>query len=350
MQVEDRLSTLPMRTRYELKSQKVLHVIPNLGLIRVKSGVTYGVGTLADLGVSPVATFETQPRNTYSVVSILMGVRERTGNLSRVAPVGYCLLSDTGDIVTVSISDISRYMDRIVNIAKSSQKGILGLELDVTTPCNILYINLQDEKYEETQGYRLKDGKIKRLLSRQVTSPYLAVMSNKDLTDIAASLNDVYFQGRLSDISVEWKYGGIAHTRVHPMPSSANDVNAGIAGHKAMMGLIRLSRPFLLDQPQLFYEVLLHEMIHALGTPDSHNTFFQRWVGIIKGFEPDLEIATAAYTRLPEMPKWALSEKYISEENKEYTQFVCPACGNIMYAASNNIYRCKCGNSVQFSA
>lgn len=349
MQIEERLSSLPTRTRYELKSHRVLHVIPNLGLIKVKGGVTYGLGTLVDLGVTPCVSLAAQSKGTFSVVGILMGVRDRTSGISMVSPVGYCLLSDTGEILTVSISDISRYMDRITNIRKGTPRSILGLELDATTPCNILYINLQDTEYEATQGYRLKDGKIKRLLSRQVTSSYLSIMTNKDLTDIANILNDVYFQGRLSDISVEWKYSGIANTRVYPMPSAQNDVNAGISGYKSMMSVIRISRPLLMEYPQLFYELLLHEMIHALGTPDSHNTFFQRWVGIIKGFEPDLEIATTAYSSIPDTPKWASSEKYFVEENKEYTQFVCPTCGNIMYAASNNVYRCKCGNSVQFS-
>lgn len=346
MNVESKLSTLPQRDAYVLGEPKIVHVIPNLGLVRVKDGVSFGAETIKDLGI-PAKTI-TVPSNKLYPVAVIYDVRQKKAGMRRIAPVGYSFLNSYQHLVFCSISEIPRYIDDIVSLG-DSPKVKLGLELEFTTTVNKLFCAFPSEIDSLNRGFRTRENTIKMLPSSQIIPAYIKILTNTDLTFLYKQLNAAYFENKLcNSVKVHWKSGGIAYTELSIAPENNILNSPAIVGYATSDVDIYLSRNFMLRYPQLFYEIFLHEMIHAFGVPYTHNSFFEHWVDVLNNTNTELEVLSVDVSDASRKGKWRSIALNKSLSVTEAIQISCPNCGRVLRPAQRNVYGCSCGHQISF--
>lgn len=340
--LESCLSSLPSRGYTPLDQRKVSNILPDAGLFLLSDGkVTYGFEPMLRLSDDiPVRDERALAPDKFILIAVLFSTRLNR-DTEAPYPVGYSLIDNHGVLHNITSSQVADYLDKIENIDTSDINSKLHLELKPLSLVNKIYLS-------GTSGFRQRDGRIKYLSNRQKSKFYISSLTEADLNTIKDCLDKEYFRSTSTlNCSVHWtdnQQCGFGYLHANPKRLVEN----GIEHLSIPRYEVYISRPFVLAHPEIFYDVFIHLLIHALGCM-SHNEFFKRWVGIVNTLDPSLEVPIDHWVKSAS-PHWASANSDLSNI-PEYssTEIVCPNCSRLMYPESASVFRCTCGNRFDFS-
>lgn len=346
------LPQLPVPDVAKFGDLVVRHVVTS-EVIRLPNGyLTYGVRKLHDIGCSKAVQFaDILTRfsgKPYIVIAELFDHRYGIQSEKDFHLVGYSLLSRGGDIVNISVSNLDDYADNIGNITFDSPNSVMGLSLDIANPVNKIYLAFnrssaldKPAEFEDgTSGYHMQDGGIRVLSRRLVTSTYLHMCCNKDLTRIVSYLAKQYLSGSLSDIKVTFSYPAYSRTilttrgQLTPIFDTNIQPNCGIAGHLIFNPQMTVtpSSHVLNNTGEYFLKYTLVALLRLMSGNRWNSEFVNRWLGILDSMY-DIHLDAELATNLDDS-----------------LEFTCNNCGGVYRPFGNTQLRCpKCGSTIDYT-
>lgn len=340
--LESCLSALPSRGYTPLDQRKVSNILTDAGLFLLSDGrVTYGFEPMLRLSdTMPVRDEKALAPGKYILIAVLFGTRLNR-DTDATYPVGYSLIDNQGVLHNITSSQVADYLNKIENIDTSDVNSKLHLEFKPLGLVNKIYLS-------GTSGFRQRDGKIKYLNNRQKSKFYISSLTEVDLNTIKDCLDKTYFRSTstLSCI-VRWtEETRFGFGYIHANPKQL--VENGIEHLSIPCFEVYICRPFVLKHPEVFYDVFLHLLIHALGSI-AHNEFFKRWVGIVNTLDHTLEVPIDHWVKSAS-PHWVSANADLVNIPEYYSsEIICPNCSRLMYSESTSVFRCACGNRLDFS-
>lgn len=342
------LQTLPSRGFVPLEQRNIINILPDAGLFMLSDGsVTYGYSPMKYLDSEiAVENIKAMGSDKYILIAVLIGNRLNK-DAKGLYPIGYSLIDSFGGLVNITSSQVPEYVDKIENLDTSDVNVKLHLELRAVNKLNKIYLTGTETGYSATQGFRLSSGEIKYLDNRQKSRFYIYSLTDSDLNKIKDCLDKEYFRATSTlDCEVHWtdRGSGFGYVRSYPQKIIVD----GIEQVKIKKYIVYINRNFVLAHSEVFYDIFLHLLIHALGCV-GHNEFFKRWVGIINSLDSSLEVLPEDYVKSAS-PHWSNANSALANiPDTSYSEIVCPNCNRLMSPESSSVYRCTCGNRFDFS-
>ena len=352
---DSKASALPRREAFAIdQSLFPKYVDPKLGWVEVNDKCTCDGFTFV---AKPDKMNIISPRGLadgeYMVFAEYIGKRYTTQAVDKEKVVAYGLIDNKCNINIVSIANISYFIKKIHGLDVTTPEYKLGLSLTFkyNTPVNKVYWGAADLVSEH--GYR--DGtKIRILPPDRINALYIRMLTNADLKQWYDYFNEKYFDNKLTNAcTVEWNETEYSYT--HCFLSDGSDDNTPIVDYKVDSAHIFISRKFLVAVPEVFYEVLLHQMIHALGTQiehSSYNKYFAQEVERVNALDKRLLVRSLDDFQDPYHGKWVQGASHFTYTTAHSDIHSCKlycSCGNQLFSLMNGTYSCdSCGKTVVY--
>lgn len=268
---------------------------------------------------------------------------------------GYVILTTRGELKIISLPRLADFLSRLdkpLTNAVQNSAYALGKPLDLTAPCHKIYTFFPDKHDNQEKGIRNSNGSIKILLPDSISRHWFCSLTYKDLRRLYDYYNNLIFDNKLCQaVSFHWLRDSDQPTFVEITLQQEQDALKAdfLDGYKPMHISYYINRKFFKDNPQVFLEVFIHDLIHCLGIPSTHNATFNRYCELAKGKLPSLEILGTDVKNISDgKGKWArINYTKLKADTHDTLAILCPVCENVLKPGRNNTCVCLQGHSIQ---
>lgn len=269
---------------------------------------------------------------------------------------GYLIVDQHGKPQLVSMSRLAEYLDNLpAPLANAVQdvNYIFGKQLKLTTQVHRIFTYYPDKSDDQDKGFRNADGSIKTLLPDRVSRPWFCSLTYKDFRRLYDYYNQLIFENKLCQaVMFRWLEDSKQPTFVEIKLEPESDVLKAdyIEGYKVGSVVIHINREFFKNNPHLFLELFIHDLIHCLGIPGYHNPTFSRYCELARAKVKDLDILDIDLKEVTEAKgKWATISDLgaLKTDTHDTVAMLCPICGNLMKPGRNNTSICIQGHTLK---